>query len=81
MSEYRGENEEFFNAATTTTNPFALRDKNVHQFLMLMAALKADVSFKFIDYQEGRLLVAETPAGQYWFIFDQNDELVIDQVL
>lgn len=75
-------NMQYFNAALQG-DPKDVHgyERTLDQFLIRMAALKGNVYFSFIDYRGGKVLVADTMVGQYWFTFDQNDNLGIDQVL
>lgn len=75
-------NIEFYEQAihTDINEVSSLRDRNAAQFLMKMAALGATVTFRFTSQLD---LVAETPVGQYMFVFEAppGDELTVFQIL
>lgn len=57
-------------------------DRNLMQFLIRMAGRGETVRFGFKHRRpDWSVLVASTGIGQYEFLFDQDDNLVLDQVL
>lgn len=75
-------NEQYYEAIIHTAHAEvpALKDENAAQFIMKMATLGATVTFRWAD----RTLIplAETPVGDYTFVFSNDgEELVVEQVL
>lgn len=66
-------NQQFFEQALSTDNPdeiYRMRDVNTTQFLIKMAALGDSAQFGFETARGVKYLVASTPSGNYWFMFD-----------
>ena len=74
-------NVEFFETVihTDKANVPDLKAKNAAQFLMKMASLGANV---FVRFTSDLQIIADTPLGQYWFIFSADEsDLDVEQVL
>lgn len=76
-------NTDFFDSAFTGSHDDVrrMRDANVTQFLIKMAALGYPVEFKMIPYNGSAIVAANTPLGQYRFMFSPHGELTIESVI
>ena len=75
-------NEQYFEAALEGDPKDTYGyERTLDQVFIRFAARGETVKFGFETWRGGKVLIASTSMGNYWFIFDQNDNLVLEQVL